>query len=1050
MAIEKDFIQAMKLEISKNFTLNPYERIAFHKILSIMKSENGMNVLLRDIPRKGVIRSSAIENLKAFDNPRVTETFISLLSETKLSDKDIFNILEHIETFGSEKEASALISLISANRTIPDKVSFVAKSISVLGNIDPYGDKTSDIIRQIAENQQIETEARKSAIETTIIREISFYENLLKENNDELNSSIYKALAVIAEQEMAKYESRAENEIFTVLPDENDKVLLEIRVLLGKMTTSFDASSAQTKTAFILSMISCGHREYLIYTMKALSSNNPDLIDLTLFVILANVEKIRTPDVFLRNLISLSSVTDRDSELIIQIFEKFFETLKNNRTSNMMRNKINNFIIVMLDNFFETYRKSFMIPEIMEKDYPDNFKKIRSLVLNRFNPDIKKKILFFLNDDSYLLKNLIEEISEQIKYIPEAEKENLSALIDILWDTDQKAKSISVTRIQDIDFEKRYLKNRIIRLCEIIGRISIEDASSSLVKIFNYIKKYHDTEIFDAATIALSRLNYPYMLSELEVLLMSGDESEKMKAVDLFSLFSDQRSLNILLDYLKDNHKSNDDMALRILNIVIRRDISNNKAASQIAKAISETNANPEIRKTAVQLIGKCGFEQDVLYLNELFVETTDNSTREGIVRALDFLLKSVSSESKKSVTTLLKKCLLDSSIKVRMFACMAMLQDGSADALKTIRDMMIIRNKAVQRDILNTLESYITVELGFFFISLLREEYAISQDIIPLLRYLPYEDKKDIDHFIINIFKKHEGFGDSSIDLSKEYMKEEEYFKSAKIENLTLMFFDIINYEEILSQSSSSDSSTVAKIIFSTILDVTKENSGTVSRMTGGKIVVYFPNPLSAASAMIEINEKISFYNSKILPEYQVLFSVYLTQTDAYVISEEIILIPYHESEILLKSPFKKRLFVNENLSQILNYSFKCGIFSELAFDLKGSNFSVSELQNPLNFTMAADEMIIRLKDEEKKRKEIEQQLEEAMRIKNEPKTRNMSAYTNKMDEIGRIMKKEILEVNKYISKRSTDRELIKNTEKMLNNIYKRYMLEVSKTVME
>ena len=71
-------------------------------------------------------------------------------------------------------------------------------------------------------------------------------------------------------------------------------------------------------------------------------------------------------------------------------------------------------------------------------------------------------------------------------------------------------------------------------------------------------------------------------------------------------------------------------------------------------------------------------------------------------------------------------------------------------------------------------------------------------------------------------------------------------------------------------------------------------------------------------------------------------------------------------------------------------------------------------------------------------------------MRIKNEPKTRNMSAYTNKMDEIGRIMKKEILEVNKYISKRSTDRELIKNTEKMLNNIYKRYMLEVSKTVME
>ena len=108
MAMEKDFIQSMKLEISRNFSLNPYERTAFHKILSIIKSDNGMNILLRDISRKGVLRSSAVENLKHFDNRRVTETFSSLLSDTKLHTHDTLSILEHIENYGTDKEAEQL------------------------------------------------------------------------------------------------------------------------------------------------------------------------------------------------------------------------------------------------------------------------------------------------------------------------------------------------------------------------------------------------------------------------------------------------------------------------------------------------------------------------------------------------------------------------------------------------------------------------------------------------------------------------------------------------------------------------------------------------------------------------------------------------------------------------------------------------------------------------------------------------------------------------------------------------------------------------------
>lgn len=1050
MAMEKDFIQSMKLEISRNFSLNPYERTAFHKILSIIKSDNGMNILLRDISRKGVLRSSAVENLKHFDNRRVTETFSSLLSDTKLHTHDTLSILEHIENYGTDKEADLLSDFIKRISSDPEKTDITAKAINVLGAIAAHNENTRNIILATAENREIANTARKAAVETTIIRDLSFYENLLSEKNDDLNSSIFKALAVIAEQEMGKYESRAENDIFTVLPDENDKTLLEIRVLLGKTTTIFDQSSNETKTSFILAMVSCGHREYLIYTMKALSSGNHDLIDMTLFLIIANVEKIRTPDVFLRNLISLSSVTDRDSELIIDIFVKFFSTLKNSRSSSMMRNKINNFIIVMLDNFFENYRKTFMIPEIMEKDYPDNFKKIRSLILNRFDPEIKRKLILFLGDESYQIKNLMEDLCEKIYFLPDDENENLQALIDILWDKDTKARTISSERIRDIDFEKRYLKNRIVRLCEIIGRVGIEDASSILVKIFNYIKKYHDDDIFDASTRALSRLNYPYMLSELEVLLISGDEREKKKAVELFSLFSDQRSLNILLEFVKENHGQNDILTMDILEMILRRDVFNNKAAEQTAKKIAETSNNPEIRKKAVQIIGKCGFDSDILYLSELFVESNDNKTREGIALALDYLLSAGSTESKKTVVNLLGKFLLDPSISVRMYAGIALLHDNHPDGLKTIRDMLIIRNKAVQRDILSRIQNSISVELAFFLISLLKEDYAISQDIIPLLYYLPYEDKKDIDHFIVNIFKKHEGFSDGALDISKEHFKDEEYFKSSKTDNVTVLYFEISDFENILSLSANADLSVISRMINTSISQISSEYGGTITRMTGGKIVVFFSNPLPAASAVIDLKSEITIYNSKVLPENQIRYSIYLDQLSVYIISEEIISIPYHAQNLLSKSSFKSRIFINSGLSHILGHTFKCGIFSELSLDLKGLILSVSELMNPLNFSLKIDEMILKLKEEEKKRKEIERQIEESLRVKNEPKTKNVAAYTSKMDEIGRIIKKELSEVNKYISKRSTDRELIRNTENMLNNIHKRYMLEVSKTVME
>jgi hypothetical protein len=75
-----------KLEISKTFTLVPYERMAFHKILGILKTENGMKVLLREASLDFHVRESAIAVLKDFPNREVSITLIKLLRE-KISNK---------------------------------------------------------------------------------------------------------------------------------------------------------------------------------------------------------------------------------------------------------------------------------------------------------------------------------------------------------------------------------------------------------------------------------------------------------------------------------------------------------------------------------------------------------------------------------------------------------------------------------------------------------------------------------------------------------------------------------------------------------------------------------------------------------------------------------------------------------------------------------------------------------------------------------------------------------------------------------------------------
>jgi len=1056
--MEKDFLQSLKLEISKKFTLTPYERIAFHKILGIQKSENGIKILIRDLAKGDLIRRSAISILKEIALPEVTDAFISLLSSEDILGDEFFDILDHVEQYGNASHSKVLIDFISLHMEKTDFIGHICKAIYTLGQIgfeDPAA--SAFIIKTINDTTMFE-QVRVAAIESfTNTTDIGMLEPLLREGNDRIAYAVYRALAGIADHEMKKYEATAEDDLFTVMPGQDDRTLLDIRVLLGKMSSHFDGYSRETKAAYIMAMVLCGHREFIVYTMKTLTSNDAALVDLTLYVILSHTDKLRSPDKLFRSLIALPSLTNRDSKVIVEIFLRFFSRLKETKSNGLFRDKIYNYLVVTLDSYFENYRKTFMIPEIMEKDYLPEVQGVRKLIINRFSPDIKRRVITYLTtEDSSMLKKILAEISDSVSFISEDEDAAFSQFLEMLYEKDVKSREISASRIDNIDYEKRYLRNRIVRLCEIIARLSVEEASTNLVKMFNYVKKYYDEEIYQAVTKTLSILNYPYMLGELEVQLMSGDENERRRASNLLPLFSEQRSLNILLDYMKEHAPEQNDTLRLILSVLIRRDVTGNVAANEIGKRILADNKDVEIKRLAVQFIGQCGLESDIEFLNNLFVENAETPVKEAAVQAIDSIITRAGSDiDMKTTMSHLREYLKDPGIKVRMYSCAVLLRHGDKEALGTLRDMMVIKNRNIQREIMMVLGNFITPELAFFLVSLLSEDYAMSEDIVPLFRYLPETEMNELDHFIINIFKKYEGamYEGASIGLSQKPKVNDE-IKNLKRDTVSIMTIEIRNLETYFDTRTPVEVAIILRKVFSSIVGSIASRGGSISRSTGGMFISYFPEVVSATSAAGEIRKILAEFNSVLLPEYHLHMVSVVSIANMDIVNGEILLPGMRGFSIMRSSVIEDRVVILDEAARLAGFSFTCEILPAALFNVNGTQIEYRELVSHNNFMIKAESVLKKLKDEEIRRIEEQRQIEEGLRAM-EPgsggkRSKNSAAFAGAMDSLGKVIRKDLIDVSRYVGKRSTDRELIKNVDKMLDDAYRHYLLEVSKTVID
>ena len=1055
MAKDKDFLQTIKLEISKNFKLVPYERIAVHKILGIVMSENGINILLREIYKEPLIRASAISILKNVGGREITDTLLKLLHET-IGNDEKFDILEHVERFGDITHVEYLISYIEANREVDESMPVVARAFDVLRIIGSGSETVFDFFSRVAMNRGIDERVRSLAIVgLTSFDDVSVYEAFLHEDSEEILYSTYKAISIFCNNFIERFEEQRkdDDQFFTFQPEIEDMTILEIRVLLGKMTKNFDSYTNRVKSSFINAMISCDHREFIIYTMKALTSESSSLIKMVLYQLLSNVNRLRDPDKLFRNLIALSVDTEEENRIIVEVLERYFSNLVDNRKNSLFRDKLYNYIVVTLETYFETYRREFMVKDVAEKSFPEDFQEIRHLVLEKFNPDFKKNMINYLrNGDVSEIHKQLEKISARFPYIDDSYRDDLSKLIEIMYERDSKARDISASRLESVTFEKRYLRDRIVRLCEIISRMDIRNAATPLVKIYNYVKKYPDPDILNASSEALSKLNYSYMLGELEIMLNSGDAQEKRKCIQLLAQFSEPRTLNIMLDFIKESTEQDLDLTISILRILVQRDLLGNVTVNRTLKRLIDSSDNSEIRRYAILCIGKCGDESDIDYLNDLFLRFDSSDPKDAIVLAIGYIIHYSNNYNKRQLVRNLQEYLKDPGIKVRIYSCSILIRLGDREALKNIQDMMIIKNKNIQREILSIVGNLRSVDFAYFLISLMKEEYAMTNDIVPLLRLLPEEELVEIDHFIVNLFRKYEApdFEDTEKVIIKK-ASDSGLIKNLVMKSTNVLIIEISDYRKIMDQCNLSD-----KILFiNTIKDVSLHeitiNGGIVSMESEGMIIAHFADPVIAAHVAIKVLKELEAINRIRHQQNRIRVSIQLITDTAKIVNGEILRYSDIKCTIINSALLTDRVLVDEGSKIEVEEKFFCEELPDIIFREFGLGQRFYELINPVNFLTIAHDIMNELKKLEQERQELQRHLDaELKKRKREFRSPSAVAYAKAIDDLSKKLKLELDEVNKYVQKRSTDRELLGNVDKMLSNAYKRFILETSKIIIE
>ncbi len=1049
MSEDKNFLQSIKLEISRNFKLDPYERIAFHKILACAKSNAGKEILIREIEKGGDIRLSALHSLSEFNDLSLIPVFMTILEKDPL-DEELFIILDFLYKNGSANEVQSLIQFIENKKNETEKAFIIKKCFNVLKKIGESDKTFHQYLISVINNPDSDPVILEGAINAvSILKKPEIFEELIKRNNDNISNHVFLSiynmnLSLVKEDDVEKEEYTPPLFNLNREMSEEEGLILNIKVLLGKITSRFDDFSVETKNSYINAMLSCNHREAVIYVMKALESKNNELIRKTFFSIHSNITRLRFPEKLLRNLISMSVETEENNALIVEIFAKYFSEKKKNRSDILFRDKLFGNITSTLESYFETYRREFMIPDVTESSLPESFKKIRSSILKYLNPEQKRKLIADLtSEEKDLPLKILSYLSEWIYYIDDEDQEAFSLFIDLVIDEDRVSRENTASRFDSINFEKRYLQSRIVRLCNIINVLNIDDAAKSLVYMYNYLKKYPDKKIYDSAINALCRINYSYMLSEIEIMLTAGSAEDQIKAVSLLPLFTEKRLINILVEYLKNNSSNGNDVTRGIVSILAEQDVILNINAIVVFKSVIENNPESDIRRLAIIGVGNCCISEDIEYLNDLFYKVKEPILKEAVVKSICSIIAYKSDYNKQQIVRFVQEYLKDPDIKVRIFSCMILIRLGNKDAFRSIREMLIIKNKIIQREILSILRDIRTPDFYFFLVSLLKEEFGISEDIIYLIKKLPEEELKEIESFIINIFRKFEipslGTGSAPRETHK--------LENCEKRQLTVLYITVENFDDLTRDMNFYQLIEFYLKIDSIIVKPVIDNSGVISDKDNNRITAWFDVSLNSIKAVNEINKRLKEINNTNIYKKNINTRMVIIFDNYILVGDEIFDYSKKSLNTNHNMPFINKTVIDNKLANRISEDYYLAPIPEILYSGELSDRNHFELMTSVNFRNITFAMLENKQAEILKARQEQSQI--AAQIKN-LKTGNRSttsiAIAGELENIGVKLREQLEEIERYVNRRSTDRELSKNVRQMLNNTYNLYRVEISK----
>ncbi len=1030
--MENTFLQNIKLEISRRPEMTVYERIAFHRILGIHKNAIAIPFLEKELSRGSAMRRSVLEVLSTFPQKEAGSIVKKYLKED-ISENEKIAVLNKIQADGDPDDLPLLKEFISGlgpgNETVAGKAFSVFRSLCS-GDEETEKWLSSTVFRETAD---LFTRCQAVLALSSCSNPVSIFTAVLKEKNPELTKAVFDAVYIMSSRIAAeKISSKDKNETLDLA--------MKLRVLLSSAAAGFDGYSRETKAAFINAMIACSHRLYTDMIIRALSDRDPETVTDILQILICSVHLLNDPTELFKHLTSVSFDRPEHNRLLVDVFVKMFSSSEDRKLA-VLRDRIAGYISIILARDFEDYRKEYSKTDLFISSISEENLPVIQFIMNRMDPALKNELYDLIRSGKTAdIPEFLSSMSEFTSSVQEKEIPAVQRLISLMFSQNSESRDNFLSALEKTDYNRQHIRSRLIRHCRVIGQLGITGSASRLVNIYNYLLKYPDPVLSAVLEDTLAELKYSWLTGETEVMLSSRDEEVQKRGLHLLSYFDDHHSSEIIFNLLRRRDLQSEDLTLKALEILENADLERNLTANELFKQILERTDSQEIQIKALLLTGRCCLNTDYDYLNSFFYKTKNGHIRAAVVRSILCILEKAGIPEKYDLIKNLKEYLKDPDIRVRLYAdiCLLVLHDETAAA--SIREMLIIKQKSIQREIISVIGRFPSIELSFFLLSCLKEEYGIMNEILDTISLLPSDDLTEVDQFIISMFKKHEEEVESSIMLGKESFVIN--LESMKHTGLTLFNVylnkpDKKNYHSAIRSSGR---------LYSLFLPDAEKNEGTAALFSRDRFQAAFTSPAAAMRYAWEISEKIHRINEFKNPENHVSFSMQSITCEAIMINDEVIFFPS-----CMISPKKESLMANTVLTDELTAAGASGEFlfekngrSLLPEDLPGGCRMI--LSGPANFLKTAMEFFLKLR--QKKEQEETENLNRPPELPEHTAASGQisgAVISDRLEAMASDLMDSINAIDQYLQKTTPDRELRKNVHEMLIQTYNRFRSGIS-----